>query len=536
MFKKVFSPSLFILIALSFMLSGFSGCGPIINKQPADTTVAVGGVAYFSVGAIGLNLMNYQWEKMDTAPGYEWTAVSGATYSTLTIPAVALDDNGAKFRCLVTNIIGQSKSREAVLTVAKRIYVNSAASGGDNGTSWASAYTDLQDALARATEGFEIWVAAGSYKPADDSDRNKSFELNEGVSLYGGFTGMETDLSQRDWKQNETVLSGDIGIQDDISDNTFHVVVGIGGSLLDGFTVTKGNASGDTSFGNIGAGIRTPSYSEGFPPPNDKAVTINNCIIRDNNASSAGGLCASYFSKVNINETQFINNIGGDLYCRGKFLSISACTFTGYIEIYRGVSFINCEFNGSDIYILWGPVKMIYCLLNNTTLGNHIDDGDGSGAFQIINCIVKDSHISNWDSDPYIINSAFLNSTLGSGSFSRPFSYNCIFAEGSTIGVSGSSWANFYNCNIQGSGGSGSSWFDSQIQDGGGNIDADPMFVDSANGDYRLLPGSPSIDTGLNSIIDINMDGNPDILADMDGNPRIIGDIVDMGAYEYQGD
>jgi autotransporter family porin len=536
MFKKISGPTLFILIALSFMLSGFSGCGPIISKQPADTTVAVGGVAYFTVGAIGLNFMNYQWEKMDTAPGSEWTAISGATYSTLTIPAVALEDDEAKFRCLVTNVLGQSVSREAVLTVAKRIYVNCAATGGDNGTSWANAYTDLQDALARATEGFEIWVAVGFYKPTADSDRNKSFELKEGISLYGGFIGMETDLTQRDWKQNETVLSGDIGIQDDISDNTFHIIIGIGGSLLDGFTVTKGNASGDTGFGDIGAGIRTPSYSVGSLPPNDKAVTINNCIIRDNNASSAGGLWASMATVVNVNNSEFINNIGGDLYCRGRFPSIYACTFTGYIEIYGGVSFINCEFNESDIFILWGPVKMLYCLLNNTTLGNHIDDGDGSGAFQIINCIVKDSHISNWDSDPYIINGTFLNSLLHTGSLSRPRLYNCIFTEGSTISVSGSSWAHFYNCNIQGSGGSGSSWFDSRVIDMGGNIDADPMFADSANGDYRLLPGSPCINVGLNSIIDIDMDGNPDILADMDGNPRIIGDIVDMGAYEYQGD
>jgi hypothetical protein len=31
---------------------------------------------------------------------------------------------------------------------------------------------------------------------------------------------------------------------------------------------------------------------------------------------------------------------------------------------------------------------------------------------------------------------------------------------------------------------------------GEGNIDADPLFTDSANGDYRLLPCSPAIDAG----------------------------------------
>lgn len=64
---------------------------------------------------------------------------------------------------------------------------------------------------------------------------------------------------------------------------------------------------------------------------------------------------------------------------------------------------------------------------------------------------------------------------------------------------------------------------------GDGNIDADPLFVDPANGDYRLQENSPCVNAG-----------NPDSLmetfefeTDRDGNPRIAGDRVDMGAYEF---
>ncbi|MCZ6734691.1 MAG: hypothetical protein O7C65_02755, partial [Planctomycetota bacterium] len=86
-----------------------------------------------------------------------------------------------------------------------------------------------------------------------------------------------------------------------------------------------------------------------------------------------------------------------------------------------------------------------------------------------------------------------------------------------------------------------------------GNIDADPMFVDPINSDYRPSTGSPSIDAGNNWGVpidadDYDQDGNTAELfpVDLDGNPRFNADeadfdpgcgvpvVVDMGAYEYQ--
>ncbi len=69
-------------------------------------------------------------------------------------------------------------------------------------------------------------------------------------------------------------------------------------------------------------------------------------------------------------------------------------------------------------------------------------------------------------------------------------------------------------------------------------IDADPLFVDPAGGDYRLSAGSPAIDAGYNNLVPA-WAGN-----DLDGNQRFADDpatpdtgigfpAVDLGAYEF---
>ena len=76
-------------------------------------------------------------------------------------------------------------------------YVDAAASGANNGTSWTNAYTDLQIALGTAVALDEIWVAAGTYKPTTGISRTASFWLAGGVTVYGGFAGGETMVGQR---------------------------------------------------------------------------------------------------------------------------------------------------------------------------------------------------------------------------------------------------------------------------------------------------------------------------------------------------
>jgi len=110
------------------------------------------------------------------------------------------------------------------------IYVDVDASPGGDGTTWGTAYKYLQDALADANvSSDDIWVAEGTYKPDEDeggnvtlNDRYATFQLINGVALYGGFAGNEISRSQRNWMGNETILEGDI--DNDGDSDTTHLV------------------------------------------------------------------------------------------------------------------------------------------------------------------------------------------------------------------------------------------------------------------------------------------------------------------------
>ena len=85
---------------------------------------------------------------------------------------------------------------------AKVVYVDDNASSGGDGTSWATAYKYLQDALADVNATDEIWVAEGTYKPDQGAgktagDRLATFNLVNGIDMYGGFIGSECSCFYR---------------------------------------------------------------------------------------------------------------------------------------------------------------------------------------------------------------------------------------------------------------------------------------------------------------------------------------------------
>jgi len=113
-----------------------------------------------------------------------------------------------------------------------QVFVNQNASGANDGSSWTNAFTDFQDALDAAVPGAQVWIAQGKYVPQGATPDSSHFLVTKPVELYGGFTGSETALSQRDWNAFLTIISGDI-LGDDFpgdfafnrEDNAHHVLI-----------------------------------------------------------------------------------------------------------------------------------------------------------------------------------------------------------------------------------------------------------------------------------------------------------------------
>ena len=237
------------------------------------------------------------------------------------------------------------------------IYVDDNAGIGGDGNSWATAFSSLQDALVKALPGDEIWVAEGSYTPDQGKerlagDRTASFELNTGVNLYGGFLGNEMNRMP-EGNASQTILSG--SINDDFSLHSIHVVTinpnSVGKIILDGFTITQGNANGDGTLSK-GGGVYGMSTKQCY-------LYFNNCFFKDNKSVDSGAAVYinehSYGSRATtFNNCTFIGNHagndGGAVFASGK-VNFKRCIFQkNYAEnsggaVYSwGSRFENCKF------------------------------------------------------------------------------------------------------------------------------------------------------------------------------------------------
>ena len=170
-------------------------------------------------------------------------------------------------------------------------YVRHDATGLNNGTSWADAFTTLDVALGQALYGDTICVASGTYYPSPTNSREAHFLIRNGVHLFGGFSGTETQHSQRNWQLHPTILSGDIGVPGDAADNCYNVLMcreADSTTVLDGLIVEWGNA-------NAGAGNYPSNYRRGgglfikpVTPGQVASPRIINCIFRHNKANLQG--------------------------------------------------------------------------------------------------------------------------------------------------------------------------------------------------------------------------------------------------------
>lgn len=240
--------------------------------------------------------------------------------------------------------IGNEKTEyKEDFTLNTTYYVKFDATGANNGTSWDNAYTDLQSALAVASIGNKIYVAKGTYKPSLEVDvdgsggsdvREVTFQIPVGVEVYGGFAGNEASIDQsvldaRDFTTNETILSGDLNGDDNVTgtfpnlvynnytENAYHVVYTRNagtGVIVDGFTITGGNTNGSND-NRYGAGW----YNIADGNAEVSSLTIRNTHFYRNKANSDEAQGVGMYNGSNsdntntgltLNKVTFSQNIG----------------------------------------------------------------------------------------------------------------------------------------------------------------------------------------------------------------------------------
>jgi hypothetical protein len=209
------------------------------------------------------------------------------------------------------------------------------------------------------------------------------------------------------------------------------------------------------------------------------AGTVSNCVLLGNICAGAGG--------------------GAD----GP--TLIDCVFTGNYGVGGGAaawsSLVRCTLTNNSASWAGGLLsgKATNCLVADNSATNY---GGGSGFSTLVNCTIA----GNWLAPGHGGN--------GGGSYNDTL-LNCIVYDNTAPNGS-----NYYSSGIQ-------NCCTAPLPGGTGNIANDPAFVNSAAGDFHLQSNSLCINAGTNVYVNS--------VTDLDGNARIVNGVVDMGAYEYQG-
>lgn len=428
-----------------------------------------------------------------------------------------------------------------IASIANVIFVNKNATGTNDGGSWANAYTDLQSALAIASDGDEIWLAQGTYTPG--ATREATFSLTDELAIYGGFVGTESSISDRDVGTNETILSGEIGVAGN-SDNSYHVVTSnsTAGAIIDGVIIQDGNTQG----------AATDNDDDGGGVYNQAKLTLENVVVRNNVADDDGGGIR------NDGELTIINSTVAD----NTALSSSSSTSGGgglLNTVSASATVINTTFSGNQAKAGGGIRNDAQLTLINTTVSGNLASESGGG---LINTTTDPFNPAAPAGNLVLINSTITNNEdqnssgnnfngAGIANFASLTATNSIIAGNNNnddirnhfTGTSTSQGNNFIG---NGSNASGFTNGSNNDQVGSDTTPLDPLLGSlQNNGGFTQThaPDSNSlvIDGGNNSNIGIDsvdLDGDADTTETVpfgqrgSGFDRVVNGTVDIGAVE----
>ncbi|MFN2352838.1 MAG: hypothetical protein ABR497_12935, partial [Kiritimatiellia bacterium] len=365
-------------------------------------------------------------------------------------------------------------------------------------TTWETAATNIQDAVAVAADNDMIWVAPGVYRASPTST---DFETVTNVVHINKPLVMRA-LSGRD----VTIIDGQ-GLHRGVLIQYFGSTEDM--FVVDGFTVTNAVAEGvrlDSTGNNSWTGAvhncLITDGASGYGIQNSRpgvssysvSMIVSNTIVRHNpdrgiyvNPTTGSGSAPRSW----ITDTVIENNLGGGFSTRRGVHIFDRCIVRGNtspdnggglnnqlatIIMYNSLVYGNDAANrGGGFYPNHnsGPLS-IY----NSTIVSNTSSTTGAGIYQYNNPVIN------------VVNSIVYDNRRHNGDLANL--YGTVNLTNSIVGGDGVN---------------------------------DPSFVDAEAVNYKLGAGSIALDAGL-------YETWMDTSFDLDGNPRIMQGIVDIGCYE----
>jgi len=205
----------------------------------------------------------------------------------------------------------------------QKVYVDPTATGTRSGTSWANAMHYLPNAFdvagCRTTDS--VFVAQGTYLPNLTNNRSLSFHIPDNTLVFGGFPSGGSSFAMRNPATFVTTLSGDLGVENNTSDNAYHVLkvdTAQVNTILDGVTLTRGNANGVGDNSQGAAVFCLGDLTLNNVRMLNNAGLTNGQLIRIRNAAAHLILKDCTLYGPNDNFTKVLNTNGAELQIQGN--------------------------------------------------------------------------------------------------------------------------------------------------------------------------------------------------------------------------
>lgn len=323
--------------------------------------------------------------------------------------------------------------------IKAQTYVRIEATGLNDGSSWENAYNDLELALDEASNGDQIWIASGTYRPGNPGDpQSTTFHVRRGIQLYGGFVGTESKLSERNTSKFPTILSADLN-QDDIIDDfitnrddnvsTIMLVENQTNTvpIIDGLTFTGGHADGnkepyqESNGGGLflygAALVRNCSFSQNYSNDRGGALflvdslgienadfKIDNCQFLNNHSTSGGAvnvtLLTGKVASIIIQRSSFLENTseetGGGLCvvaaAEGANVLVDSCNFVNNFSSFTGgaIGFMYYG-NGNTITTQNSTFSVNQAKVSGGAILMYSNRSSANNFYDLKNCVFKNN-------------------------------------------------------------------------------------------------------------------------------------------------